>query len=242
MEVHHHNHTERKRWKHYFFEFFMLFLAVFAGFLAENQREHYIEHVRAKIFANSLYNDIKMDARQLQNIIAFTDKKSNHIDSLAQLLHGELGKWNDTSFTTHIFWLVRYQGFERSKSTFEQLKSSGSLRYLKPALVQRLNNYDVTGQEVKKREDGEYNILTSITVPLTYQIVNYELVYAYSFNQPFKSPAYVKIKDRDQADYLANMAIGFKLNRTRLKVYYQNLHQQAKEILNLLKKEYKLKE
>jgi Mg2+/Co2+ transporter CorB len=38
------------------------------------------------------------------------------------------------------------------------------------------------------------------------------------------------------------MAIGFKLNRTRLKVYYQNLHQQAKEILNLLKKEYKLKE
>src|SRR5215213_11711783 len=39
MEVHHHSHTERKRWQHYLFEFFMLFLAVFAGFLAENWRK-----------------------------------------------------------------------------------------------------------------------------------------------------------------------------------------------------------
>jgi hypothetical protein len=42
MEVHHHAHTARKKWTHYFWEFFMLFLAVFCGFLAENQREHYI--------------------------------------------------------------------------------------------------------------------------------------------------------------------------------------------------------
>src|SRR5215216_2649885 len=65
MEAHHHTHTERKRWQHYFFEFFMLFLAVFAGFLAENWREHYIEHTRAKVFAGSLYNDLKMDTAQL---------------------------------------------------------------------------------------------------------------------------------------------------------------------------------
>ena len=44
MEVHHHTHlasgkthTARKKWTHYFWEFLMLFLAVFCGFLAELQ-------------------------------------------------------------------------------------------------------------------------------------------------------------------------------------------------------------
>jgi len=38
MEAHPHTYTERKRLKHYLFEFLMLFLAVFCGFLAENFR------------------------------------------------------------------------------------------------------------------------------------------------------------------------------------------------------------
>ena len=46
MEVHAHTHTARKKWTHYFWEFFMLFLAVLLGFFVENQREHYIEHKR----------------------------------------------------------------------------------------------------------------------------------------------------------------------------------------------------
>ena len=36
MEVHSHTHTERKKFTHYLWEFLMLFLAVFCGFLAEN--------------------------------------------------------------------------------------------------------------------------------------------------------------------------------------------------------------
>ena len=35
MEVHAHTHTARKKWTHYFWEFLMLFFAVFCGFLAE---------------------------------------------------------------------------------------------------------------------------------------------------------------------------------------------------------------
>ncbi len=45
MEVHHHAHHEGKRgWSFYIWEFLMLFLAVFCGFLAEYQLEHVIEH------------------------------------------------------------------------------------------------------------------------------------------------------------------------------------------------------
>src|SRR6478735_6463328 len=72
MEVHHHSHTSdpdshrgRKKWTHYFFEFLMLFLAVFAGFLAENWREHIVERKREKEYIRSMIEDLKLDAAGL---------------------------------------------------------------------------------------------------------------------------------------------------------------------------------
>ena len=43
MEVHHHPdlHHKPKKWKEYFFEFLMIFLAVTMGFFAESIREHF---------------------------------------------------------------------------------------------------------------------------------------------------------------------------------------------------------
>jgi hypothetical protein len=58
MDVHQHSHTERKKWTHYLWEFLMLFLAVFCGFLAENQREHLIEHKREKQFIVTMLEDL----------------------------------------------------------------------------------------------------------------------------------------------------------------------------------------
>src|SRR6187431_1375896 len=69
MEVHHHAHTARKKWTHYFWEFLMLFLAVFCGFLAENQREHIIEQKREKQYINSFCEDLATDETDLQTII-----------------------------------------------------------------------------------------------------------------------------------------------------------------------------
>ena len=62
MEVHHHSHSSRKKWTHYFWEFIMLFLAVFCGFLAEYQLEHMIEKDRAKELAKSFYEELKNDS------------------------------------------------------------------------------------------------------------------------------------------------------------------------------------
>ena len=75
MEVHHHSHSERKKWTHYFWEFLMLFLAVFCGFLAENFREHQIEKNRAQQYIRSFYEDLKNDTARLNNLIDFNDEK-----------------------------------------------------------------------------------------------------------------------------------------------------------------------
>ena len=68
MEVHHHSHlatgethSSRKKWTHYFWEFLMLFLAVFCGFLTEFQLEHKIEKEKGKQYIQSVYEDLKED-------------------------------------------------------------------------------------------------------------------------------------------------------------------------------------
>ena len=69
MEVHHHSHTERKKWTHYLWEFLMLFLAVTLGFFVENQREHYVENKREKKYIQSFYEDLTADERDLNQTL-----------------------------------------------------------------------------------------------------------------------------------------------------------------------------
>src|ERR1041385_8338583 len=82
MEVHSHTHTERKKFSHYLWEFLMLFLAVFCGFLAENQREHMVEHRREIQFMRSYINDLGKDITQLDSLIKKREERKIQIDSL----------------------------------------------------------------------------------------------------------------------------------------------------------------
>ncbi|HUS01687.1 MAG TPA: hypothetical protein VMY77_08170 [Chitinophagaceae bacterium] len=71
MEVHKHPHhvTHKKKWTEYLLEFFMLFLAVFLGFVAENVREHLSERKREKEYIISIIEDLKMDSAKLSKSI-----------------------------------------------------------------------------------------------------------------------------------------------------------------------------
>jgi hypothetical protein len=87
MEVHHHTHHthERRNWKSYFWEFLMLFLAVTLGFFVENQREHYIEHHRAREFSKSLVQDFQNDIKAVQEKRKSANTSIASADSLLQL-------------------------------------------------------------------------------------------------------------------------------------------------------------
>ena len=69
MEVHHHSHSGKKKWSEYFWEFLMLFLAVFCGFMAENLREHKVEKQRGRQYILSFYQDLKTDTSRFAIII-----------------------------------------------------------------------------------------------------------------------------------------------------------------------------
>src|SRR5438034_9196485 len=81
MEVHTHTHTPRKKWTHYLWEFLMLFLAVFCGFLAENFREHQVEKQREKQFIKSLVNDLQLDTAWFNVVAKSENAKMQNFDS-----------------------------------------------------------------------------------------------------------------------------------------------------------------
>jgi len=144
MEVHAHTHTARKKWTHYFWEFLMLFLAVTLGFFVENQREHYIEHQRAEVYAASMKVNLQVDTAELIQIVHRGTYASNYLDSFLLLLSA-----NDITKipTGKLYWYGLFggylRGFQSNDATFQQMKSSGSLRYFSNStLEQNISNYD----------------------------------------------------------------------------------------------------
>ena len=73
MEVHHHPdlHLKPKRWKEYFLEFLMIFLAVTMGFFAESLRENINNKERLHNYIQSLVSDLKSDLSMYDSSIAF---------------------------------------------------------------------------------------------------------------------------------------------------------------------------
>ena len=143
MEVHHHSHTPRKKWTHYFWEFLMLFLAVFCGFLAENQREHIVEKLRAKEYAKSLLSDMRLDTGELRRGISITKFTNSCMDSIISISK----RMSNTQTVPRSFYYYSKfisQSFrvDWSRSTIDQLIQSGNLRYFRnKELVALINEY-----------------------------------------------------------------------------------------------------
>jgi hypothetical protein len=130
MEVHHHAHTSRKKWSHYFWEFLMLFLAVFFGMLGEYELEHIIEHQREKKYIRSLITDLEMDIASLQTSYDNRVIQMGYLDSLHDLINDDYqSRIKDIYFyTRHINRHINFQYHDR---TIQQLKNSGNLRLIR---------------------------------------------------------------------------------------------------------------
>ena len=128
MEVHHHAHTSRKKWTHYFWEFIMLFLAVFCGFLAEYQLEHKIEKEREKVYIVSMIEDLKKDTASLAFTIVGYEKMDKRLDTALDLYSLLVKGYKDTLWRN---LPSRFPDFIKSNRTMQQLLYAGGLRLIK---------------------------------------------------------------------------------------------------------------
>jgi hypothetical protein len=143
MDVHHHSHTARKRWSHYFWEFFMLFLAVFCGFLAEYQLEHVIEHNREKQYMKTLLEDLKKDTASLESSLTFWTNLSQKIDNTRPLLKAPSSETNNELIYDMAAMMVDFNDFIYFDRTIEQLRNSGNFRLIRKSnIADSLISYD----------------------------------------------------------------------------------------------------
>ncbi|MDQ3278417.1 MAG: hypothetical protein M3Q06_08820, partial [Bacteroidota bacterium] len=173
MEVHHHSHTPRKEFKHYAFEFFMLFLAVFCGFLAEYQLEHVIEHNREEQYMYSLAEDIKKDTAMLRYSINYVDtyiKKG--MDSILQIIYADT--YNDSAsllYALHMKY-VRPMRIVFIDRTTQQLKNAGGMRLIRNSEVANAISLYWANIENTRLTLENYNNIRIGAKDISYRIFN----------------------------------------------------------------------
>lgn len=157
-------------WKHYFFEFFMLFLAVFCGFMAENFREYLGEKERASELAKSFYQELKNDSA---TAVVKANNRIKQENALIYLVH----YFKDSSLTNtskafalNFLYGINYRTpaiFEPRTIVLEQLKNSGSLHYFKTNELQNLiGDLRVAIQNINDRQDLEGKVRIEYIHPL----------------------------------------------------------------------------
>jgi len=167
METHAHDlhKAPGHGWKHYFFEFFMLFLAVFCGFLAENWREHLAEKERATDLAHSFYDELKKDSATIQTIQMRRLRRDSALTYMRKY-------FRDSSVTncskafginfTYTFEIFSPYLFEPKDAILEQLKNSGSLRYFKSMELQKLTgDLSVAISNIRTRNGYEWEYMNA---------------------------------------------------------------------------------
>ena len=132
MEVHAHTHTPRKKWIHYLWEFLMLFLAVFCGFLAENFREHQVEKNKGRQYMLSLYEDLKTDTTRLNEMLLYDEDKIaglNDIEACYDTI--SLNMLSTECMAKLVLHSKANRAFAITDRTITQLVNAGGFRILK---------------------------------------------------------------------------------------------------------------
>ncbi len=177
MEVHQHSHGShgKKNWKSYFWEFLMLFLAVFCGFLAEYQLEHKIERDRGKQYIRSFYEDLVTDSSHFNFLFDRFEKKLSVLQTMSpcydSLLSDHLPTNCLNSIASNSF---SFPDMTYTDRTLMQLKNAGGLRLLKKADADSILQYDNLLRVYKVSEStGVQEIQSALRETLT-TLRNYE--------------------------------------------------------------------
>lgn len=174
MEVHHHAHHEgNKNWKSYVWEFLMLFLAVFCGFLAENLLEHRLEKEKGEQYIGSMVEDMISDSTKINQSFAFTEKQQPGLDSLSALFNNP--PYSDSIIKQMYILMIKYTMNDANvaftKRTVSQLKNSGGMRLIPNKIsADEITKYTEAAEDIESQGEFFKNIALSEIIKLNNKI------------------------------------------------------------------------
>ena len=259
MEVHHHSHTARKKWTHYFWEFLMLFFAVFCGFLAEIQVEHYVEHQREKEFMFTMLEDLREDTSYLHQMTKEWNNVNRSLDSVIASLDAGTGKDNMVNVYRHLNNAFNFWGFSIHDRTISQLKNSGGFRLIRNKTVaNKIIAYDQFNTNAVMKIGEQYNFFYETAVTLRNKVFAQRITYAifkkYKYDQPPASTyqwidsmithnpiPVTKEAYAAQLFEFKNAVFSYRKDFSNMAFGYSHLEEMAAELIGLIQEKYHLK-
>src|SRR4030095_14825326 len=246
MEVHHKTHAHAKKdWKAHFWEFLMLFLAVTAGFLVENLREHYIELKREEIFIKSFVEDLKQDTANISANIQLRGSKILIMDSLIKLLNSPDPNTNGQSA---YYWgrrVTRSTLFQSNDRTIKQLKNAGGLRLIRNQTASNtIMTYDQANDYIIFLQTNRESLELAGIYPLLAKLfdgnVLETMIHGMEINRPSGNPL-LRSTDKNLILDLTYFVHQYKSTSIVIIVRLQALRQLAIQTMQFLQTEYHLK-
>ena len=148
MEIHHHPdlHHKEKKFKEYFLEFLMIFLAVTLGFFAESYREYVADRSKEKEYMFSMLIDLKQDTTQMSEALYENGTIIKGLDTLMNILSvpRKDAEFAKSLYAYSLVYGFSYQPVNFSDVTLAQLKNNSGLRTIENKTVSdKIMQYDV---------------------------------------------------------------------------------------------------
>jgi hypothetical protein len=246
MEVHHHAHDpaaphHKKNWKSYFWEFLMLFLAVFCGFLAEYQLEQTIERHKEKDFIVSMIEDAQKDTAKIHEAIRFNEARMVNLDKLALICFNYKGTQKER---TQMYYAQRGSIFRPdfvypTERTLYQLKSSGGMRLIrKKKSAESIIEYDNHGKALTTQQISYQEFLNEITQSSS-RLMNFSILFDTKKPREVRFDSATLLKpDEERLMDMGNKSLMFKGVLSQYVIYLKEMENGAIELMNTLRNDY----
>jgi hypothetical protein len=238
MEVQKHPHhvMHKKKLGEYLLEFFMLFLAVFLGFVAENVREGQMEKVKEKEYMHSLVKDLEADTSIINETVKYNERMYTGNSLLLPLLQLP-NKDSQTlrKIYTLYFFTQNFSTEINDPKTFEQLKSTGDMRLIKnKAVLDSMAKYYQLISVVKTFRD-EIQSQLQLTYNLSFKIFD-----QYSFDNNANTPAPLINNDGLLIKEYTNKLYQLSSSLKSFQRFLETIKSKSVNLDQLIKKEYHL--
>lgn len=227
----------------------MIFIAVTLGFFAESLREHFTNKEIEKVNVASLVRNLEEDSMSMVETIKFNEMKSNWIDSFVAIKRNKI---TDTSFQKQfIYYTIKLsadQNFVSNQTSFEQMKSSGTLRLINPPrIVDSILKYESMYEVIKlqwehvSKWDDKSGDQFAVSTDFTQLLSNVEIQNLNMRLSDLKANELPKIKnDPILLQKIFNYEVAEKSSLVNYIYFLNKQLLYARTLIPLLKKEYNI--
>lgn len=229
--------------KKYFLDFFMLFLAVFMGFYAENLRDQSSERAKEKEYINSMIKDVKTDKGSIAIAIRNNNIRKVYLDSLSDLIFGYNAK-SKNDFQLYKYYpivMMRPDFFHPTELTMQQLKNAGGMRLIRSKkAVDAILLYDLKDKKLKNQQKYYENYHNN-SINLGLKIFNHHKIKKGDSLTKITKDIRLLNKDKMLLNEFGNTIIMYRGIVNYYKMLLTDMDKQVDTLVVGLSKEYKLK-